>query len=335
MALDRRLLNKTLADNKAAGVTWWAGETSMLHLTADERKLRLGYVPGPGELSLEKREQLAADIISPHPIPYPYGLPQVWTWTFVNGGRNFLPDIKDQGNCGSCVAFGTAAAIDGMMRVAMGIAANDPNAGDLQDVSEAQMFYCGAEQQGRTCAGPNAGWWVGAALQYAMDPGVAPESCFPYTAGDQGCGVCAGWQSQVTQIAPWEEPASPAAMKAALASIGPLITVFRVYEDFYSYKGGVYAYNGSAPFVGGHCVCVVGYDEPKQAWICRNSWGPGWGEGGYFYIGYGQCGIDALMWSITSFKTIYHLPQDSVGRTRGPKRARLPQAKPLTRKKGK
>ena len=310
MALDRKSLDEILADNEAAGVRWTAGETSMMHLTADERRLRLGYVPGPDELSMEERERLGADNPSATGAAPPADIPAIWMWT-EDGGRNFLPDIKDQGACGSCVAFGTAAAIDGMMRVVKNIAANDPNGAELQDVSEAQLFYCGAEQQGRTCAGANSGWWVGPALQYAQDTGVAPEACFPYTAGDQPCALCAGWQSQVTQISAWEEPTIPQTMKLDLLNNGPLITVFTVYDDFYSYKGGVYKYNGKAPLVGGHCVCVVGYDDSQQAWYCRNSWGPDWGLGGYFYIGYGQCGIDALMWSITAFATIYVAPDES------------------------
>ena len=50
-------------------------------------------------------------------------------------------------------------------------------------------------------------------------------------------------------------------MKTYLSSTGPLIACFSVYEDFYSYKSGVYSWNGKAPLEGGHCVCVIGYDE--------------------------------------------------------------------------
>jgi Papain family cysteine protease len=39
---------------------------------------------------------------------------------------------------------------------------------------------------------------------------------------------------------------------------------------------------------GGHCVLVIGYDGEFMCWICKNSWGPHWGEGGFFRIAYGQ-----------------------------------------------
>ena len=34
-------------------------------------------------------------------------------------------------------------------------------------------------------------------------------------------------------------------------------------------------------------VVLVGWDEPEQAWILRNSWGTDWGEDGYMRIRYG------------------------------------------------
>ena len=36
--------------------------------------------------------------------------------------------------------------------------------------------------------------------------------------------------------------------------------------------------------IGGHAICVVGYDLNKKQLICRNSFGLDWGEQGYFYM---------------------------------------------------
>lgn len=38
--------------------------------------------------------------------------------------------------------------------------------------------------------------------------------------------------------------------------------------------------------LGGHCVSLVGYDNDKQAFILRNSWGTSWADGGYIKFPY-------------------------------------------------
>ena len=38
--------------------------------------------------------------------------------------------------------------------------------------------------------------------------------------------------------------------------------------------------------VGGHAVAAVGYDDAKQWFLVRNSWGAGWGLKGYFTLPY-------------------------------------------------
>jgi C1A family cysteine protease len=38
--------------------------------------------------------------------------------------------------------------------------------------------------------------------------------------------------------------------------------------------------------LGGHAVLAVGYDDPSQRFIVRNSWGPDWGQAGYFTMPY-------------------------------------------------
>ena len=38
--------------------------------------------------------------------------------------------------------------------------------------------------------------------------------------------------------------------------------------------------------LGGHAVCAVGYNDKEKRFLVRNSWGPGWGIGGYFKMPY-------------------------------------------------
>jgi hypothetical protein len=300
MPLDHELLNHILETNREAGVTWVAGETSLLYLTPAQRSLRFGCVLPPGETPMEERERVAAARFAAGEPP-PVGIPAQWDWRNVNG-RNFITPPGDQSSCNSCVAFAWAGVVDGTARVVANVAIGDPNGLMIKDVSEAQLFYCGAQSQGFGCG---TGWWNGFALAYSIANGLVPESCFPYTPGEQSCVLCDRSQDQITQVSTGVGPSTSGDMKTWLFSRGPLIATMLVYQDFLAYTRGVYLWNGKSKFVGLHSVCVIGYDEGLQAWLCKNSWGDGWGMDGYFYIGYGQCGIDFSMLGISAFSKIY------------------------------
>jgi len=77
-------------------------------------------------------------------------------------------------------------------------------------------------------------------------------------------------------------------LKGCLASGYPFVFGFAVYESF---EGAQVAKTGHAPLpksgertIGGHAVVCVGYDDAKQWFIVRNSWGPKWGMKGYFTL---------------------------------------------------
>ena len=76
---------------------------------------------------------------------------------------------------------------------------------------------------------------------------------------------------------------------------GPVEVAFTVYNDFLSYKTGVYHHtSGSA--LGGHAVKMVGWgvEDGTPYWTIVNSWNEGWGNGGKFRIrrGNNECGIE-------------------------------------------
>lgn len=311
---------------------WRAGTTALSALSPAEKRARLGWAPASGQPTLEERERVAKDkhakdkhaAESPSPSdpappppsnpapasttdPAPTATTDAATATATAtateaavaapalfdlrqvSGSGYITPVKDQGGCGSCVAFGSTAAVEGTLRYQT----RDPNL--AVDLSEAQLFYCIAvAQQGRTCA---TGWFRSAGLDAYRDIGIADDACFPYTAGNTACRPCANSQSRLTKITGWHYLNTAADMKAWLSTRGPLVTGFTVYDDFMHYTGGVYSPT-STTSLGGHCVCAVGYDDTNRCWICKNSWGPGWGESGFFRIAYGQCGIDYNMLAI-------------------------------------
>lgn len=270
-----------------AGATWQVGETPLTQLSEEQRLLHLGAVPPSGEASLAEREQMAEAKLGALKAAA-VGYPASYDLTNV-GGASYITSVKDQGGCGSCVAFGTCATVEGAARKLKG------NPTLAIDLSEAHLFYCCGRSLGATCG---TGWWPDQAFDCVKNTGVADEACYPYTAVDQNCtGLCADWASRVTKITGWHKITSPADMKTWLSTNGPLGSCFTVYNDFFSYKSGIYSHV-TGGVAGGHCISVVGYDDTQSFWKCKNSWSAGWGDNGYFKIAYGQCGIDATMWAV-------------------------------------
>jgi len=76
--------------------------------------------------------------------------------------------------------------------------------------------------------------------------------------------------------------------QAALATGYPVALGIFLHESFH---GEEVVETGRVPMpahgeknLGGHAVVCCGYDEEAGHWIMRNSWGPHWGDKGYFYL---------------------------------------------------
>ena len=80
-------------------------------------------------------------------------------------------------------------------------------------------------------------------------------------------------------------------LQGCLAEGYPFAFGFSVYESFMS---AVVKRTGIMPMphistermIGGHAVLAVGYDNTRQAFLVRNSWGTQWGLAGYFWMPY-------------------------------------------------
>lgn len=294
--LELKAIQAAIASSNAG---WEAGITSVSELSDSEKSALLGYTPGPNELSLEDQERECATALVQYltfmaaPTAESFGAPAALDWR--NNGGNFVTPVKNQGSCGSCVAFGSIASIESQIKILRGAAY-------AIDLSEAHLFYCHARSEGRNC---NNGWWPERALVFFQSQGVTEEAYYPYSPGDQNCtGRLAGWESHLTKIAGYSRLSGINAIKDYVASKGPVEACFSVYNDFFSYRTGVYRHT-TGTLAGGHCVCIVGYDTAGGYWICKNSWGSGFGESGYFKIAFGQCGIEGQVFGANGIVNNY------------------------------
>jgi C1A family cysteine protease len=80
-------------------------------------------------------------------------------------------------------------------------------------------------------------------------------------------------------------------LKSCLQNGKPIIFGVIVYSSFLSQE---VTKTGKVPMpnktketkFGGHCVCMVGYNDINSTFICANSWGSQWGQNGFFFLPY-------------------------------------------------
>ncbi|UCF05894.1 MAG: hypothetical protein JSV33_02325, partial [bacterium] len=258
---------------KEKGYHWIAGKTSVSGLSEEEKKKLLGFIPPPPELQKQIPVYRApADALQLDPR---------FDWRDYDG----VTPPKNQGSCGSCWAFAAVGQLESHVRI------YDER---LEDLSEQQAVSCNSYGSG--CGGG----WMGAAYEVFMDPGAVSEICMPYEARDDV--PCTQDQCAVlARIASYQVVANNINQIKNAVLDGPVATSMQVLNNFYNYQGG--CYNGTPTGPNDHAVLIIGWDDNMcggaGAWICKNSWGTGWGEDGFFYIQYGAVGIGQSSYKIT------------------------------------
>eukprot|EP00123_Amoebidium_parasiticum_P015634 comp23075_c3_seq1/m.37006 comp23075_c3_seq1/g.37006 ORF comp23075_c3_seq1/g.37006 comp23075_c3_seq1/m.37006 type:complete len:389 (-) comp23075_c3_seq1:92-1258(-) len=230
-----------------------------------------------------------------------------------------VQDVPDQGNCGSCWAFGSSSAMSARVCIhSNGKIQERLSARDLMSCCE----YCAGDQDGCSGAFPEDAYtfWKESGLVtgegYGSQVGCQPYP-IPINVGHEKVDVespkcvreCTNdigvrrnytmdkiFASDVYRIPPLN-------VEAAMWDIyhhGPITVAYNVYEDFNAYKDGIYFRTTEDPNYDGHIVAVVGWGETDSGvkyWTVLNSWNHLWGHHGYFMIrrGTNECGIEELM----------------------------------------
>ncbi|MDB5137463.1 MAG: hypothetical protein JWP37_4066 [Mucilaginibacter sp.] len=137
----------------------------------------------------------------------------------------------------------------------------------------------------------DSGTTVKSAIDIVRKYGAVAEKDWPYKAGEYNVDLPAKLdKADHYQINNSFQVKSVAKIIEAMDAHGPVVIGITVYESFMSAKP---AATGIIPMpkekesvMGGHAVCLVGYDNTAKTFKFRNSWGANWGDKGYGHLSF-------------------------------------------------
>lgn len=219
--------------------------------------------------------QNGANFVTQSPFTLKEELPSSYDWRTSAA----LSPIRNQGNCGSCWAFSTAATFEDSISI------KDHQS---RDISEQHLVSC--DKHGWNCDG---GFW---AFDMYEEAGAVYESDMRYSGTNGSCPANLPRHEKATNWAYVGTPigAAPAVadLKRAIVEFGPISVGLNATMSLQMYSGGIFS--KCVPTTVNdlnHAVNIVGWDDAGGYWIMRNSWGSSWGDKGYMKIKYGCNGI--------------------------------------------
>ncbi len=191
--------------------------------------------------------------------------------------RPQMPAVYDQGQLGSC----TANAIGGAFEFDL-LKQGEP------DIVPSRLFIYYNERVIERTVSEDSGAQLRDGMKTLAKQGVCAEPLWPYVLSQFATKPSAECYTQAKQhlgMTYMRVEQDVAQMRGCVAAGYPFVFGFTVYESFESpavtRTGKVPMPDGMERTLGGHAMCVVGYDNPKKLFIVRNSWGPDWGKNGY------------------------------------------------------
>jgi len=300
-------LNKNIIDEiNSAQTTWKASPSKFMSWSEQSIKRLMGVRP-------EYLEQ--HKLLTPIEHEVPNDLPANFDARVQWPNCPTIKEVRDQGSCGSCWAFGAVEAMSDRICIASKGAQNfHISAEDLVSCCDACGFGCdGGFPQAAWAYYKSTGLVTGG--NYNTKQGCEPYSipaCEHHTTGSLP--PCQGEQPTPTctkkcidgYSVPFPKDkhygqsvysvrSDQTQIETEIFNNGPVEAAFTVYADFLTYKSGVYKHT-TGSVLGGHAVKILGWgvEDSTPYWLVANSWNEDWGDKGFFKIlrGKNECGIE-------------------------------------------
>lgn len=229
-------------------------------LTWDEfQQKRLGIPPQPQSLNPSTLLDKSLEVESLNQS-LSKTIPENWDWRWT------LPEIKDQGDCGSCWAFSTVCSIEHKMFFRYN---------QIRNLSEQQFIDC--ERKSFGCRGG----FLSSAFSFAVRNRLALNNSYPYVGVQNRCNNSLKIV-RVPNIRGYGVNRKPLtnSLLQSLTYQRVLSVGIEVNQAFRFYSSGIF--NGPCNENINHAVNIVGFT--RDYWIVRNSWGKEWGESGHMRV---------------------------------------------------
>nr|GMD90376.1 cysteine proteinase RD21A-like [Ipomoea batatas] len=262
--------------NSVEGRSYKVGLNRFADLTNDE--FRSLYVGG----RIDRKGRVIKSSAKRHAFHDGDRLPESVDWR----EKGAVTPVKDQGQCGSCWAFSTIGAVEGINQIVTG---------DLISLSEQELVSCDKIYN----MGCNGGL-----MDYAYDfivknGGIDTEEDYPYKAQDTYCDTSKR-NTRVVSIDGYEDVPEndEKSLMKAVAHQPVSVAIEAGGRAFQFYESGVFT--GLCGTQLDHGVVAVGYgsENGTDYWVVKNSCGANWGDNGYIKLernlgntATGKCGI--------------------------------------------
>jgi C1A family cysteine protease len=197
--------------------------------------------------------------------------------------RPLLPPAYDQSTLGSC----TSNAIAG------GLEYDQKKNNWTQTWTPSRLMIYFMERQIEGDISTDGGGQIRDGIKAVASTGVCPESVWPYDITQFAVTPNAAAYAEAAKhkLIKYQRVIQSLLMiRMALAAGYPVVFGFTVFESFESEQvaqsGILNLPEPGESMVGGHAVLMCGHDDGKQQFLVRNSWGPDWGQEGYFWMPY-------------------------------------------------